>query len=137
MWLLPQKHVLTPKIHFLCQKESPLHVVMMKKVADRGFLAFWPLESQRKSRRKHKNAAKNLKFGKKWILPSKTPWNVQTYHHRHHYTSYYADHLFSIINTHCFIIHRCEFYLFLNRTVLFIYFMTNLSPMRKLSLFQT
>ncbi len=113
---------------------------IMKKVADRGFLAFSPFENERKFRRKRKDDAKNLKFSKKWVStttgtsPTK-PWNVRTYHY--HRTSYYMDHWFSIINTNHFIIHHCEFYLFLNRTVLFICFMTNLSPMRKLSLFWT
>ncbi len=50
---------------FLCRKESPLHVAMIKEVADRGFHAFWPFDSERKFRRKRKNAAKNLKFGEK------------------------------------------------------------------------
>ncbi len=48
-------------------------------------------------------------------------WNVRTYHY---HTNYYADHQFPIINTNRFIIHRCEFYLSLNWTVLFICFMT-------------
>ncbi len=52
---------------------------------------------------------KNLKFRKKWVLPSQIPWNVQTYYH---HTSYYVGHRFPIINTNRFIIHRCEFYLF-------------------------
>ncbi len=55
----------------------------------------------------------------------------------HRYTSYYADHRFPIININHFVIHRCQFYLFPNQTVLFICFMTNLSPIQKLSLFQT
>ncbi len=105
-----------------------------KKVANRSFLAFWPFENEQKFRRKRKNAAKNLKFSKKWILSSQTPWNLRMYHHD---TSYYADHRFLIINTNRFIIHRCEYYLFLNRTVLFICFITNLSPMWKLSFFPT
>ncbi len=49
------------------------------------------------------------------------PWNVRTYHY---HTSYYTDHRFPIINTNHFVIHRCEFYLCLNWTVLFICFMT-------------
>ncbi len=74
------------------------------------------------------------KIWKKWVLPSQTLWNVRTYHH---HTSYYTDHRFPIINTNRFVIHRCEFYLLLNQTVLFICCMTNLSSMRKLSLFRT
>ncbi len=42
-----------------------LLLLMMEKVADRGFLAFWPFEDEQNFRRKCKNAAKNLKFGKK------------------------------------------------------------------------
>ncbi len=120
MWLL--------KYFFYVRKNLLLHMVMMKKVGDRGFLTFWPCENEWKFRRKRKNAAKNLKFGKKWVLPSQTFWNVRTYHY---HISYYADHRFPIINSNRFIIHWCEFYLFLNRTVLFICFMTNLSPMQK------
>ncbi len=78
-----------------------LHVVIMKKVTDRGFLAIWPFENERKFRRKCKNAAKNLKFDKKWVLPSQTPWNIRTYHH---HTSYYADHQFLISNTNHFVV---------------------------------
>ncbi len=37
-------------------------MVMMKKVTDRGFLAFWPFENEQKFRRKRKNGVKNLKF---------------------------------------------------------------------------
>ncbi len=117
MLLLPQKHVVAPKIGFFFGKN--LHVVMMKKVTDRGFLAFWPFENEWKFRRKRKNAAKNLKFGKKWLSTTGTsptkPWNVWTYPH---HTSYCADRQSPIINTNCFIIHRCEF--------LFICFRTNL-----------
>ncbi len=40
--------------------------MMMKKVADQGFLTFWPFENEQKLRRKRKNAAKNQKFGKRW-----------------------------------------------------------------------
>ncbi len=122
---------------FFVGKNLFLHMVM-KKVADRGFLAFWPFENERKFRRNRKNAAKNLIFGKKWVSTttgtSIKPWSVRTYHH---HTRYYADHQFPIINTNRFVIHNCEFYLFLNRTAPFICIMTNLSPMRKLSLFQT
>ncbi len=110
MWLLSQKH-----FFLFCRKNLLLHMVMMKKVADRGFLAFWPFDNVWKFRKKCKSAAKNLKFGKKWVLPSQTLWNVWTYHH---HTSYYMDHRFPIINTNQFVIHSCEFYLFLNRTVL-------------------
>ncbi len=139
MWLLPQKRVVAPKICFVfCflffEKNLIVHVVMMKKVADRSFLANWPFENEWKFRRKRKNAAKNLKFSKKLVLSSQTIWNLQMCHH---HTSYYADHWIPIINTNRFVIHYCEFYLFLNRTVLFICFMTNLSPMWKLSLFWT
>ncbi len=52
---------------------------------------------------------------------STKPWNVRTYHY---HTSYYADHQFPIINTNHLVIHRCEFYLCLSWTVLFICFMT-------------
>ncbi len=121
-------------IFFFVGKNFLFHVTMTKKVADRGFLAFWPFESERKFRRKRKNAAKNLKFDKNWVLPSQTPWNIRM--HRHH-TSYYAGHRFPTINTDRFVIHRCEFSLFLNQTVLFICFITNLLPMQKLSLFRT
>ncbi len=139
MWLLPQKRVLVPKIvFFFFGKNLLLHMVMMKKVADRGFEAFWPFEIEQKFQRKRKNNAKNLKFGKNWVSTSTgtsiKPWNVRTYHH---HKSYYTDHWLPIINTNRFVIQYCEFYLFLNRTVLFIYLMTNLSPMRKLYLFQT
>ncbi len=130
MWLLQQKRVLAPKIFFFFFFGKNLsHMVMMKEVADWGFLAFWSFENRQKFRRTHKNATKNLKFGKKWVLTSWTPWNVRT---NHHHTSYYVDYRFPIINTNHFVINRCEFYLFLNGTVLFICFMTNLSPMRKL-----
>ncbi len=58
------RRVSVPKIgFFFVGKNLLLHVVMMKKVAHRGFLAFWPYEQ--KFRRKRKNTAKNLKFGKK------------------------------------------------------------------------
>ncbi len=138
MWLLSQKHVLAPKIIFFLVGKNLLHALLMKKVSDRGFLAFWPFENEQKCRRKHKNAAKNLKFGKKWVSTttdssSTKPWNVRKYHH---YASYYTDHRFPIINTNRFVIRHCEFYIFVNQTVLFICFMTNLSPMRKLSLFR-
>ncbi len=129
---------LSPKIFFFLS-EKVSYTWWWWKVTDPGFLAFWPFENERKFRRKRRNAAKNLKFGKKWVLtttctsPTK-PWNVRMYHY---HTSYYADHRFPIINTSRFVIHRCEFYLFLNRTVWFICFMTNLSPMRKLSLSRT
>ncbi len=119
-----------------------LHVMIMKKFADRGFLAFWPFKNERKFR--IKGTAKPPKFGKKGVSTttgtSTKPWNVQTYHHHnhhHHHTSYYTDHQFPIINTNHFVIHHCEFYLFLNWAVLFICFMTNLLPMWKLSLFRT
>ncbi len=121
-------------VFFLVEKNFLLHMVMMKKVADRGFLTFWLYENERKFRKKRKNVAKNLKFGKKWVLPFQTPWNGRTYHH---HTSYYTDHRFPIINTNHFVIHSREFYLFPNQTVLFICFMTNLSLMWKLSFFQT
>ncbi len=121
-------------IFFLsCRKNLFLHVVMMEQVTDWGFLAFCLFENEQKFRRKCKNTIKNLKFGKKWVFPSQIFWNVRTYHH---HTSYYANLRFPIINTNHFVIHRCEFYLFLNRTVLFICFVTNLSSMQKLSLFQ-
>ncbi len=42
----------------LVRKNLLLHVVMMKKVADRGFFAFWPFENEQKFRMKCKNAAK-------------------------------------------------------------------------------
>ncbi len=56
MWPLPQKCVLATKFFFLLEKNLLLHMVMMKKVADRGFFAFWPFENDRKFRRKRKNA---------------------------------------------------------------------------------
>ncbi len=119
---------------FLSEKNLLLHVMMMKKVNDWGFLAFWPFENDQKFRRKCKNVTNNLKFDKKWVSTttgtSTKPWNVRTY--CHHHTSYYTNHQFPIINTNPFVIPRCELSLFLNRTVLFICFMTNVSPMRKL-----
>ncbi len=126
-------------LFFLSEKISSYMRWWWKKVTNRGFLAFWPFENERKFRRKRKNAAKNLKFGKMWVSittgtsPTK-PWNARMYHHQ---SSYYMDHRFLIINTNRLVIHHCEFYFFLNRTVLFICFMTSLSPMRKLSLFRT
>ncbi len=132
MWLLPQKRVLAPKIVFFRWKKFISLHVMMKKVTDRGFLAFWTFENERKFRRKLKNGPKNLKFRKKWVLLFQTPSDVRIYHH---HTSYYTDHQFPTITTNRLVIHR-EFYLFLNQTVLFICSMNNLSPMRKLSLFQ-
>ncbi len=139
-----------PKSFFLflvfCLKKISSYTfkVMMKKVADRGFLAFWPFENERKLRGKCKNVTKSLKFDKKWVSTtfgtSTEPWNVRMYHHHHHHhANYYADHRFPfpVINTNPFVIHCCEFHLFLSRTVLIICFMTNLSPMRKLSLFRT
>ncbi len=85
------------------------------------------------------NLEGSVKMLKKWVsattgtCPTKS-WNVRTYHY---HTSYYVDHRFPIIKTNRFVIYRCDFYLFLNRTVLFICFMTNLSPMRKLFFFRT
>ncbi len=88
-----------PRSFFFCVgKNLLLPVVMMKKVTNRGFLAFWPFENERKFIRKQKNSAKNLKFGKKWVLPFQALWNVRLYHH---HTSYYTDHLFPIININC------------------------------------
>ncbi len=50
MWLLPQKCVLAPRISFFfVWKNLLLYVVMLEKVADRGFLTFWPFENKRKS----------------------------------------------------------------------------------------
>ncbi len=108
---------------FFWWKKSPLTCNDDEKVADQGFLSLWPFENERKFRTKRKNAAKNLKFGKKWVsaltgISLTKPWNVRTHHH---HTSYYTDHRFPIINTSRFVIHDCEFYLFLNRTVRFIY----------------
>ncbi len=143
MWLLPRKRLLVLKIFFLfffflSGKNLFLHLVMMKKVVDRGFLAFWPLKSEWKFRRKCKNTVENQKFSKKWVSTTTgvctKPWNVRTYQH---HTNYYTDHQYPIINTNCLVIHYCDFYLFLNRTVLFICFTTNLSSLQKLSLFRT
>ncbi len=111
----------------------------MKKVADRDFLAFWVFENEQKFRRKRKNAAKSQKFGKNWVSTTTgtsltKPWNIRMYHH---HTSYDADHRFPISNTNRFVIYRCEFYLFLNETVLSICFITNRLSMRKLFLFGT
>ncbi len=43
---MSKKCILAPKIDFFlfCWKSLLLHVVLMKKVGDRGFPTFWPLE---------------------------------------------------------------------------------------------
>ncbi len=126
-------------------------MVMLEKVADRGFLAFWPFENEWKFRKSVKlpqkiwNLAKSEYYPPRhhWAAPlyslctarhsisnasttttgtSPTkPWNARVYYY---HTSYYADHQFPTINTNHFVIHRCEFYLCLNWTVLFICLMT-------------
>ncbi len=118
-------------------------MVMLEKVADRGFLAFWLFENEWKFRRsvqlpqKIWNLAKSEYYSPRhhWAAPlyslctayhsisntstttttsiSAKPWNVWTYHY---HTSYYADHRFPIINTNHFVIDRCEFYLRVNLT---------------------
>ncbi len=171
MGLLPQKRILAPKFSFsffvfcfgfflffcffsffsffFVGKNLLLHMVMLEKVADRGFLSFWPFENEWKFRKRVKlpqkiwNLAKSEYYPPRhhWAVPlyssctachlisntsttgtsTTKPWNVRTYHY---HTSYYTDHGFPIINTNCFVIHLCEFYLCLNWTVLFVCFMT-------------
>ncbi len=138
-------------------------MVILEKVTNWGFLAFWPFENEWRFRKSLKlpqkiwNLAKSEYYPPRqyWAAPlyssctachliSNTsttgtspikPWNVRTYHY---HTSYYADHRFPIINTNHFVIHRCEFYLHLNWTVLFICFImfTNhnqlITPQKKL-----
>ncbi len=127
-----------------------LQMVMLEKVSDRGFFAFWPFENAWKFRKSVKLPQKIWNLAKseyyiprhQWaallystctachsILNTSTttgtsptkPWNIQTYHY---HTSYYADHRFPIINTNRFVIHHCEFYFCLNWTGLFICFVT-------------
>ncbi len=135
MRLLPQKRVLVPKISFsffcffFVGKNLLLRMVVLEKVANRGFLALRPF----KDNKKHKIAAKSEYYPPRhhWTEPfyssctvrhsiSNTsttgtsptkPLNIRTYQY---HTSYYADHRFSIINTNRFVIKRCEFYLCLN-----------------------
>ncbi len=52
-------------------------MVMMKKVADRDFLAFRPFENERKFRENRRNDAKNLKFERK--VKYYTPRHPGTY----------------------------------------------------------
>ncbi len=126
-------------------------MVMLEKVADWGFLAFWPFENEWKFRKSVKLPQKIWNLIKSEYYPPRQHWaarycilfvlppplisntstttgtspikprNIWTYHY---HTSYYADHQFPIINTNHFVIHHCEFYLCLNWTVLFICFMT-------------
>ncbi len=135
---------------FFVGKNLFLDMVMLEKVTNRGFLAFWPFENECKFKRNVKLSQKIWNLAKSeyypprhhWAVPlhssctarhsiSNTstttgtsltkPWNVRTYHY---HTSYYVDHRFPIMNTNRFVIHRCEFCLCLNWTVLFICFMT-------------
>ncbi len=135
---------------FFVGKNLLLHVVMLENVADRGFLAFWPFENEWKFRKSVKSTQKIWNLAKSEYYPPRhngavplyllctachsisntstttgtsptTPWNVRKYHY---HTSNYADHQFPIINTNRFIVHRCEFDLYLNWTVLFICFIT-------------
>ncbi len=123
---------------------------MLEKVTDRSFFAFWPFENEWKFRKNVKLMQKSEIWQKVNIIPPDTiglchcilrvpppphlilntstttdtstkPCYVRMYHY---HTSYCADHQFPIINTNSFVIHRCEFYLCLNWTVLFICFMT-------------
>ncbi len=152
MWLLPQKRVLAPEICFFLfvGKNLLLHMVMLEKVADRGFLAFWPFENEWKFRKCVKLPQKIWNLAKSKYYPPRHHWAAPLYssctaHHsisntsattgasptkpwnvwmHHYHTSYYLDHRFPIINTNHFAIHRSEFYPRLNWTVLFICFMT-------------
>ncbi len=62
---LPQKRILAPKISFsffvfffFVGKNLLLYMVMLEKVADRGFLAFWPFGSEWKFRKSVKLSQK-------------------------------------------------------------------------------
>ncbi len=146
MWLWPQKRVSRPKIRFFfVRKNLLLHMVMLEKVADWGFLTFWPFENEWKFRKSVKLPQKICNLAKSEYYPprhhwaatsctacrlisntstttgtSTKAWNVRMYHH----TNYHPDHQFPIISTNRFVIHHCEFYLWLNWTILFICFKT-------------
>ncbi len=120
-WLLPRKRVLAPKIFFfsffVVEKISSYTWWWWKKLSIKVSSLFGHLKMS-------KNWEESVKMPQKIWNSAKSeyqqqlvhqPWNVRMYHH----TSYYADHRFPIINTNHFVIHCCEFYLFLNRTVLF------------------
>ncbi len=154
MWLLPQKHVLAQRISFLrfffVGKNLLLLMVMLEKVVDRGFLAFWPFENEWKFRKSVKLSQKIWNLAKSEYYPPRHYWAAPLYssctaHHSilnistttgtsptklrnvrmyHYHTSYYVYHWIPIININCFVIHHCEFYLHLNWTGLFICFMT-------------
>ncbi len=113
-------------------------MVMLEKVADRGFLIFWPLENELPQKiwnlakseyhppRHHWAAPLHSSCTACHLISNKTttdtstkPWTVQTYQY---HTSYYTDHKFPIINTNRFVIHHYEYYLCLNWTVLFLLF---------------
>ncbi len=125
MWPLPLKRVWVPKISFsffflfffFVGKNLLLHMVTLKKVADRDFLAFLPFENEWKFRKSVKLPQKIWNLTKSeyypprhhWAAPlyssctpchsiSNTstttntpptkPWNIQTYHY---HTSYYGQ----------------------------------------------
>ncbi len=106
-------------------------MVMLEKIADRGFLAFWLFENEWKFRKSVKLTQKIWNLAKSEYYPLRhhgaaplyssctachsisnistttgtsatKPWNVRMYHY---HTSYYTDHRFPIINTNRFVIY--------------------------------
>ncbi len=139
----PQKHVLVHKISlffffffFFWKKISSYTWWWWKKLPIEVFLAFWPFENERKCRRNCKNATKI------WNL-AKSEYQQRLVHFLLNPETYKR---IIIIQVSTWITNfplliptlssSCEFYFFLIQTVPFICFMTNLSPMRKLSLFR-
>ncbi len=122
---------------FFFVRKNLLHVVMMKKVIDWGFLAFWPFENEWKFRRKM--------LQKIWNS-AKSEYQQQLVHLLLNPGMYECIIIIQVtmrITDSPLLIPAASssivvnFNLFLNWTIRFICFMTSLSPMRKLFLFRT